>query len=159
MRRVTVQGERERYCRYYVNRDSLFSFHRASESFLQQLVSIYVSAHYKNQPNDLQVGVSPLSHPFFFLQMLSDAPAHHLFVLMAPLSPDQTTLPQVSPTLPSYSNLSSPGSRCHSSVPRRSSPLVNSNPVSREWEESSWRSRSVDNLSAVSRLSRTLSFG
>ncbi|GMT28646.1 hypothetical protein PFISCL1PPCAC_19943, partial [Pristionchus fissidentatus] len=66
---------------YYVNRDSLFSFHRASESFLQQIVSIYVSAHYKNQPNDLQ--------------MLSDAPAHHIFVLMAPVKEEEDNIPQV----------------------------------------------------------------
>ncbi|GMR53705.1 hypothetical protein PMAYCL1PPCAC_23900 [Pristionchus mayeri] len=66
---------------YYVNRDSLFSFHRASESFLQQILSIYVSAHYKNQPNDLQ--------------MLSDAPAHHLFVLMAPVNEEEESIPQV----------------------------------------------------------------
>ncbi|VDM39591.1 unnamed protein product, partial [Toxocara canis] len=54
----------------YVNRDTLFSFHKASEVFLHSLMSIYVAAHYKNSPNDLQ--------------MLSDAPAHHLFVLMGP---------------------------------------------------------------------------
>ncbi len=67
--------------RYYVNRDTLFSFHRASEQFLSNLMSIYVSAHYKNTPNDLQ--------------MLSDAPVHSLFVLMAPVSDEQTSLPQV----------------------------------------------------------------
>lgn len=44
-------------------------------------MSIYVSAHYKNSPNDLQ--------------MLSDAPAHNLFVLMAPVSEEQTSMPQV----------------------------------------------------------------
>ena len=41
--------------RYYVNRDTLFSFHKASEAFLQRLMSIYVAAHYKNTPNDLQM--------------------------------------------------------------------------------------------------------
>ncbi|CAJ0559877.1 unnamed protein product, partial [Mesorhabditis spiculigera] len=65
---------------YYVNRDTLFSFHKASEAFLGQIMSIYVSAHYKNSPNDLQ--------------MLSDAPAHHLFVLMAPIEKDDTGVPQ-----------------------------------------------------------------
>uniref|UniRef100_A0A914UHS6 N-acetyltransferase domain-containing protein n=1 Tax=Plectus sambesii TaxID=2011161 RepID=A0A914UHS6_9BILA len=66
---------------YYVNRDTLFSFHKASETFLQRLMSIYVSAHYKNSPNDLQ--------------MLSDAPAHHLFVLMGPVDENQGHLPEV----------------------------------------------------------------
>lgn len=67
---------------FYVNRDTLFSYHRASEAFLQQVVSLYVSSHYKNSPNDLQ--------------MLADAPAHHLFVLLAPVSdPNTRVLPQV----------------------------------------------------------------
>ncbi|PBL02895.1 DUF699-domain-containing protein [Armillaria gallica] len=57
---------------YYVNRDTLFSFHPASEAFLQRMMSLYVSSHYKNQPNDLQ--------------LMSDAPAHHLFVLLPPIS-------------------------------------------------------------------------
>lgn len=65
----------------YVNRDTLFSFHKASEAFLHNLMSIYVAAHYKNSPNDLQ--------------MLSDAPAHHLFVLMGPVTETQTHLPEV----------------------------------------------------------------
>lgn len=65
----------------YVNRDTLFSFHKASEAFLHNLWSIYVSAHYKNSPNDLQ--------------MLSDAPAHHLFVLIGPISETQVHLPEV----------------------------------------------------------------
>uniref|UniRef100_H3G9W7 RNA cytidine acetyltransferase n=1 Tax=Phytophthora ramorum TaxID=164328 RepID=H3G9W7_PHYRM len=55
---------------YYVNRDSLFSYHKLSESFLQRIMALYVSSHYKNQPNDLQ--------------LLSDAPAHHIFALLGP---------------------------------------------------------------------------
>ncbi|KJH47427.1 putative ATPase DUF699 [Dictyocaulus viviparus] len=66
---------------YYVNRDTLFSFHNASEAFLQQIMAIYVAAHYKNSPNDLQ--------------MLSDAPAHHLFVLMSPVKENQSSIPEV----------------------------------------------------------------
>lgn len=68
-------------CRYYVNRDTLFCYHKASEAFLQQLMSLYVSSHYKNSPNDLQ--------------LLSDAPAHHIFVLLGPVSPDTSSLPTV----------------------------------------------------------------
>ncbi|CAJ0592877.1 unnamed protein product [Cylicocyclus nassatus] len=66
---------------YFVNRDTLFSFHKASEQFLQQIMAIYVAAHYKNSPNDLQ--------------MLSDAPAHHLFALMSPVKEDQSSVPEV----------------------------------------------------------------
>ena len=32
---------------YYVNRDTLFSYHKASEVFLQRLMSLYVASHYK----------------------------------------------------------------------------------------------------------------
>ncbi|MBN3289345.1 NAT10 acetyltransferase, partial [Polypterus senegalus] len=66
---------------YYVNRDTLFCYHRASEAFLQKLMALYVASHYKNSPNDLQ--------------MLSDAPAHHLFCLLPPVPPTQNSLPEV----------------------------------------------------------------
>ncbi|XP_068151602.1 RNA cytidine acetyltransferase [Drosophila tropicalis] len=56
---------------YYIDRDALFSYHKAAEGFLHRMVSIYVSSHYKNTPNDLQ--------------MMSDAPAHHLFCLLGPI--------------------------------------------------------------------------
>lgn len=36
---------------YYVNRDTLFSYHAASEAFLQRLVALYTASHYKNSPN------------------------------------------------------------------------------------------------------------
>ena len=32
---------------YYVNRDTLFSYHKASEGFLQRIWSLYVASHYK----------------------------------------------------------------------------------------------------------------
>ncbi|XP_031549437.1 RNA cytidine acetyltransferase-like [Actinia tenebrosa] len=66
---------------YYVNRDTLFSYHRASEVFLQRLMALYVASHYKNTPNDLQ--------------LLSDAPAHHIFCLLGPVDPSTKTLPEV----------------------------------------------------------------
>ncbi|CAH1104051.1 unnamed protein product [Psylliodes chrysocephalus] len=66
---------------YYINRDTLFCYHKASEEFLQRLVSLYVASHYKNTPNDLQ--------------MMSDAPAHHLFCLLGPVDPKKRTLPEV----------------------------------------------------------------
>jgi N-acetyltransferase 10 len=55
---------------FLVNRDALFSFHALSEAFLQRVWALYTAAHYKSSPNDLQ--------------MLSDAPAHRLFVLLGP---------------------------------------------------------------------------
>ena len=66
---------------YYVNRDTLFCYHKASEAFLQRLMSLFVASHYKNTPNDLQ--------------MMSDAPAHHLFCLLGPTDPDTHVLPEV----------------------------------------------------------------
>ena len=68
-------------CSYHVNRDTLFSYHDASEIFLHQLMVLCVSSHYKNTPNDLQ--------------LLSDAPAHHVFVLVPPVLPSATTLPDI----------------------------------------------------------------
>lgn len=64
---------------FYVNRDTLFSFHPASEVFLQRVMSLYVASHYKNSPNDLQ--------------LMSDAPGQHLFVLLPPLKENDNTLP------------------------------------------------------------------
>lgn len=62
-------------------RDTLFCYHKASEAFLQRLVALYVASHYKNTPNDLQ--------------MMSDAPAHHLFCLLGPIDPNSSSLPEV----------------------------------------------------------------
>ncbi|KAI0276813.1 GNAT acetyltransferase 2-domain-containing protein [Russula aff. rugulosa BPL654] len=65
---------------FYVSRDTLFSYHIASEAFLQRMMALFVASHYKNQPNDLQ--------------LMSDAPAHHLFVLLPPIKDDETHLPE-----------------------------------------------------------------
>lgn len=65
---------------YYINRDTLFSYHKTSEAFLHQCMALYVASHYKNTPNDLQ--------------MISDAPAHHLFCLLPP-GKKTGTLPEV----------------------------------------------------------------
>jgi N-acetyltransferase 10 len=65
---------------FYVSRDTLFSFHPASELFLQRMMALYVASHYKNQPNDLQ--------------LMSDAPAHHLFVLLPPIKDDEAHVPE-----------------------------------------------------------------
>jgi N-acetyltransferase 10 len=63
-----------------VNRDTLFSFNPISERFLQQMMALYVASHYKNTPNDLQ--------------LLSDAPAHRLYVLVPPVDEKDSKLPE-----------------------------------------------------------------
>ena len=64
----------------HVNRDTLFSFNKASEKFLQKMMALYVASHYKNSPNDLQ--------------LMSDAPAHQLFVLVPPVDESANVLPE-----------------------------------------------------------------
>ncbi|PHT98849.1 UPF0202 protein [Capsicum chinense] len=66
---------------YYVNRDTLFSHHKDSELFLQRMMALYVASHYKNSPNDLQ--------------LMADAPAHHLFVLLGPVDESENLLPDI----------------------------------------------------------------
>lgn len=66
---------------YYVNRDTLFSYHKDSELFLQRMMALYVASHYKNSPNDLQ--------------LMADAPAHHLFVLLGPVDESRNQLPDI----------------------------------------------------------------
>jgi N-acetyltransferase 10 len=56
---------------YFINKETLFSFNKSSEKFLEKIWSLFVASHYKNSPNDLQ--------------LLSDAPAHCLAVLLGPL--------------------------------------------------------------------------
>uniref|UniRef100_A0A0G4FX21 RNA cytidine acetyltransferase n=1 Tax=Chromera velia CCMP2878 TaxID=1169474 RepID=A0A0G4FX21_9ALVE len=69
-------------CRLFmVDRDALFSFHKTSERFLSRLMSLFVSSHYKNTPNDLL--------------LLSDAPAHMIFVLLPPVDEETAALPDV----------------------------------------------------------------
>ncbi|KAL1879264.1 N-acetyltransferase 10 [Diaporthe australafricana] len=64
----------------YVNRDTLFSFHPVPEKFLQHMVALYVSSHYKNSPDDLQ--------------LMSDAPSHELYVLVPPGATEGSRLPE-----------------------------------------------------------------
>ncbi|ANB12367.1 Kre33p [Sugiyamaella lignohabitans] len=65
---------------FYINRDTLFSFHPVSEAFLHKVWALYVASHYKNSPNDLQ--------------LLSDGPAHQLFVLLPPVDENDSRLPE-----------------------------------------------------------------
>ncbi|KAK4366831.1 hypothetical protein RND71_014711 [Anisodus tanguticus] len=66
---------------YYVNQDTLFSYHKDSELFLQRMMALYVASHYKNSPNDLQ--------------LMADAPAHHLFALLGPVDESENRLPDI----------------------------------------------------------------
>ncbi|CAE7738015.1 KRE33, partial [Symbiodinium sp. KB8] len=66
---------------FLVNRDALFSHHALSEAMLHRLMSLFVSSHYRNSPNDLQ--------------LMSDAPAHRLFALLGPTPAGGEGLPDV----------------------------------------------------------------
>ncbi|XP_054719311.1 RNA cytidine acetyltransferase-like [Uloborus diversus] len=66
---------------YYVNRDTLFSYHKTAEKFLKNLVALFVSSHYKNSPNDLL--------------MMADAPAHHIFCLTPPVNRSSSVVPEI----------------------------------------------------------------
>lgn len=55
---------------YFVNKDALFTGHSKTEEFLEELFSLFVSSHYRNSPNDMQI--------------LSDSPNHEVFVLLTP---------------------------------------------------------------------------
>jgi N-acetyltransferase 10 len=65
---------------YFVNRDTLFSYHPASEVFLRRMMSLYVASHYKNLPNDLQ--------------LMSDSPSQQLYVLLPPIGESGGNLPE-----------------------------------------------------------------
>lgn len=64
---------------FAVNRDTLFLCHPVLEAFLQKMMALYVASHYKNSPNDLQ--------------LMSDAPAHQLYVLLPPVAPGDNRIP------------------------------------------------------------------
>jgi len=67
--RITGGVPHPRDCELFsISRDTLFSYHRLSEEFLQKIVSLFVSSHYKNSPNDML--------------LMSDAPAHRIFALL-----------------------------------------------------------------------------
>lgn len=65
---------------YYVNRDTLFCYHKASEVFLQRLMALYVASHYKVTAADPWVNLSP-TDPFYL--------AFHIFCYLVA----QVTIP------------------------------------------------------------------
>jgi N-acetyltransferase 10 len=56
---------------FLVDRNALFSGHKFANCFLQKVMGVFISSHFKNSPDDLQ--------------MLCDAPSHRIFVLITPL--------------------------------------------------------------------------
>lgn len=66
---------------FCVERDTLFSYHKASEELLQRMMALYVSSHYRNTPNDLL--------------LMADAPSHRLFVLLGPVDETSNDMPDV----------------------------------------------------------------
>ena len=66
---------------YAVNRDALFSHHKATEKFLRNVVSLFVSSHYKNSPDDLM--------------LMADAPKHHVLALIPPVAEQDAAVPEV----------------------------------------------------------------
>ena len=66
---------------FCVDRDTLFSGHAAAEAFLARVTALLAAAHYRNTPDDLL--------------LLADAPAHRLFVLLAPADETANALPDV----------------------------------------------------------------
>jgi N-acetyltransferase 10 len=66
---------------FYVDRDVLFCGQPAAEQFLNDTFSLFISSHYKNSPNDLQI--------------LADSPTHEIFTLLTPVEDNGTDLPRV----------------------------------------------------------------
>lgn len=70
---------------------------QGSEAFLQKLMALFVSSHYKNRYalSRRSLGVSPYCvHSPNDLQLMSDAPAHHIFVLLGPVT-SETQVPDI----------------------------------------------------------------
>jgi len=71
-----------RICQLFlVDRNSLFSFHKIAKQFLQRIMTVFSSSHYRNSPDDLQ--------------LLADAPSHRILVLTSPLTFVANFLPDI----------------------------------------------------------------
>uniref|UniRef100_A0A452G5Y5 RNA cytidine acetyltransferase n=1 Tax=Capra hircus TaxID=9925 RepID=A0A452G5Y5_CAPHI len=66
---------------YYVNRDTLFCYHKASEVFLQRLMALYVASHYKVTETSPQMD---LSMPFYLTFCIFCYPPPVCTVLLSP---------------------------------------------------------------------------
>ncbi|AFP65232.1 N-acetyltransferase 10 (nucleomorph) [Chroomonas mesostigmatica CCMP1168] len=61
------------FCKLFlVDRNSLFRGHILANKFLQKIIGLFSSSHYKNSPDDLQ--------------MICDAPSHRILVLITPFN-------------------------------------------------------------------------
>ena len=71
-----------KYCKLFlVDRNALFSFHKIANQFLQRIFGLFISVHYKNSPDDLQ--------------MVCDAPSHRILVFITPIPLSVAILPDV----------------------------------------------------------------
>lgn len=71
-----------RICQLFlVDRNSLFSGHKVANNFLQKIMSIFSSSHYRNSPDDFQI--------------LADAPSHRILVLTSPIGFSANFLPNI----------------------------------------------------------------
>ncbi|EGR27233.1 hypothetical protein IMG5_199740 [Ichthyophthirius multifiliis] len=58
---------------FLVNRDTLFSYKQSTETYLFNLMSLFISSYYKNSPNDLQeISDSPSNSVFVLMQKIDD---------------------------------------------------------------------------------------
>nr|UXY87049.1 N-acetyltransferase 10 [Cryptomonas sp.] len=66
---------------FLVDRNALFSEHKIAARFLQRIISLLSSVHYKNSPDDLQ--------------MICDAPSHRILILITILPISLGILPDI----------------------------------------------------------------
>ncbi|XP_015791858.1 RNA cytidine acetyltransferase [Tetranychus urticae] len=65
---------------FYINRETLFSYHKLPETLLQKLMNIYFASDYTANANAIQ--------------LMADSPDHHLFVLLPPTA-HKSKVPEV----------------------------------------------------------------
>ena len=88
---------------YCVNRDTLFSYNKVSEVFLQRLMALYVASHYKVRFRTCLISSTLCNSTIFSLlqnspndlQLLSDAPGHRIFCLLGPVDVKAGGLPEI----------------------------------------------------------------
>lgn len=80
---------------YAVDRDTLFSHHKVSEVFLQRIMSLFVSSHYKNSPNDLQLVSDAPGYILRIFPRVKGFLAHRLFALLGPQSDKDNEIPDI----------------------------------------------------------------
>ncbi|AFN83833.1 putative P-loop ATPase/acetyltransferase fusion [Encephalitozoon romaleae SJ-2008] len=66
---------------FYVDKSVLFSGKPPAEKFLNGMFSLFISSHYRNSPNDLQI--------------LADSPRHEILALVTPVEDNGKDIPKV----------------------------------------------------------------